>query len=359
MKQKITLKEGVVTHDWMRPFHPSKGARNTPAVKLSRLRKLLQTQHPRICVVRGEGIGDVLTATPAVHALKELFSKVSITFATNTKYLDGALVKVLKYNPDISHILERDLVDDMQYDLVVNLHCPAIKHEKPGHMPPSRIDVFAKHAGVDLKDPRPRYFVTEEEVEYGEVLLQQFDPRDKLMLVQPFASSAKRSFDTRKIKEALRSLSQNHGVRSIVLTHDGDTKDVLWDNIPGCKLMHNLDIRGIASVMAHCDMVLCPDSSILHLAGALGVPTVGLFGPTPPQARITHYKNAIGIWHGADIPACPCWYDHCPTGYACWERITSGDIEEKVLEHLQNTQRVNIVDLLNNIEPVHIETEIV
>jgi ADP-heptose:LPS heptosyltransferase len=359
MKQKITLKEGVVTVGMMRPFHPSNGARNTPAVKLSRLQQLIQSKHPHICVVRGEGIGDVLTITPTLHALKETFPKLTLTVATNTSYLDGALVKVLQYNPDIDHILERDLIDDMQYDLVINLHCPAVKNEKPGKMPPNRIDVFANHAGIKLKDPVPRYYPQKDEIEYGEILMQGMDPRQKTVLVQPFASSAKRSFDTRRIKQALASLNQSHGIQSLVLTHDGDTKDVLWDNIPGCRPLHNLDIRQIAGVMVHCDMVLCPDSSILHLAGAMGVPTVGLFGPTPPQIRINHYKKAIAIWHGADIPACPCWYDHCPTGYTCMERITTGDIEESILKHLKNTQRVNIVDVLNNVKPIQIETEIV
>jgi ADP-heptose:LPS heptosyltransferase len=359
MKQKITLQEGVVSHGMIRPFHPSNGAKNSPAVKLNRLKKLIQSKHPHICVVRGEGIGDVITATPTIRALKNTFANIDITFATNTSYLNGALVKVLQYNPDIGHILERNLIDDTQYDLVINLHCPAVKNEVSGKLPPSRIDVFAHHAGVDLKDPVPKYFIKEDEIDYGETLLKNIDSRDKIILVQPFASSQKRSFDVRKVKEALVNLNNRHGIRSIVLTHDEDHMDVLWNSLPGCRVMHNLDIREIAAVMVHCDMVLCPDSSILHLAGALGVPTVALFGPTPPQSRISHYKNAIGIWYGKDIPACPCWYGHCPTGYACSNRITSDDIETTIIKHLSNTKRVDTMDIIKNIPVVQIATEII
>lgn len=358
-KQKITLQEGVVTVGRMNLFTPH-GAKRTPAIHLSRLQRLLKTREPHICVVRGEGIGDVLMTTPTIHALKTMFEKVTLTVATNTSYLDRALVKVLKHNPDINHILERGLLDDSAYDLIVNLHCPAIAFEKKGSLPPCRIDLFARHAGVHLDNPVPRYFIQKEEIERGEILLQRISGRDQLIMVQPFASAKQRCSNHSNVKEAVIRLHQNHGMRSVIITHDGDPMtNVLWNNLPGSLLLHNEDIRGIAGIMIHCDLVICPDSSILHLAAALGTPTVGLFGPTHGPSRIVHYKNAVSIWEGEDIPACPCWYDNCPTGYACIDRITSQDIVEKCLKHLQNTSKVNIIETLNRAKPMTIETEIV
>jgi len=358
--QKVTLSSDGVVQFGGRMKLPKGAARDRPAIKLSRLHQLLRTQQPRICVVRGEGIGDVLTATPTVTAIKQMFEAAEITFATNTRYLDGALVKVLKYNHNISHIIERDLMDDLTFDLVVNLHCPAIKHEKPRAMPPSRIDLFAMHAGVKLEDPVPKYYIQREEIESGELLLRGVNQNEKMVLVQPFSSSKARSGIHTKVKQALISLYQNFGVRAVILAHSSDdNSDVLWDNIPGSVYLKDLDIRGIAGVMVHCDLVLCPDSSILHLSGALGVPTVGLFGPSPPQSRINHYEAATAIWEGADIPACPCFYDHCPTGYACWDRITPQSIVEKCVEHLNNTEKVNILELLDSIKPMQIETEVI
>ena len=291
-----------------------------------------------------------------------MFENSEITFATNTRYLDGALVKVLKYNPDIDHIIERDLMENLMFDLMVNLHCPAIKYEKPRAIPPSRIDIFANHAGVKLTDPVPRYYPQEEEIEAGEYLLRAMSVQDRVLMVQPAAASSSRSVTQvqTRVKQALIALHQQHGVRSVVLAHTSDGRsDVLWDNIPGSLYLKDMDVRGIAGVMVHCDLVLCPDSSILHLAGALRVPTVGLFGPSPPQSRICHYKNAVGIWEGHDIPACPCFYEQCPTGYSCWERITADIIVEKCVEHLNNTEKVNILKLLDSIQPMHIETEII
>lgn len=361
-RQTITLgSNGVVQFGKrMRPASTKHSARVTPAVKLSRLHKLLKTQRPSICVVRGEGIGDVIMTTPTIHAIKEMFGNVEITYATNTKYLGGALVKTLKHNPDIDVIIERDLIDDLNFDLVVNLQCPAINHEKKGKIPLNRIDLFANHAGVKLSDPVPRFYVQKEEVEGGEIILQTISPKEKVMLVQPFASSKARSGLHTKMKQAVIDLYKDHGVRSVVLAHSSDgSSDVLWNNVPGSLYVKDLDVRGIAGLMVHCDLVLCPDSSILHVAGALGVPTVSLFGPTPPQSRINYYKNTVALWEGEQIAACPCWYDTCPTGYACWDRLQTPDIVSKCVEHLQNTTKVKIVQLLDSIRPMQIETEII
>ena len=335
MIQKIRLgADGVVTAGRTQPYI-SGAAKQRPAVKLNRLQKLIKSREPYICVVRGEGIGDVLMTTPTVHALKNIFKKVYITYATNTKYLDGALVKVLQHNPDVDEILERQLLDDSRYDLVINLHCPAIWHEKPGKKPINRIDLFANHAGVKLPSTSPRYFVQPEEIEDGAKLVSHLQG-DKVILVQPSASNQRRSLDHGKLKAALTTLGSTHGIKSLVLTHSSDFgTDVLWDNIPGCKTMKDLDIRQIAGLMVHCDLVLCPDSSVLHLAGALRVPTVSFFGPTHPAARVNYYPEAVAIWKGEDLNPCPCWYDTCPIGEACWANMSATDLVTALEPHFE------------------------
>ena len=358
-RQKITLGSDGVVRQRMRPAFVPGGAKHTPAVRLSRLHQLLRSQHPHICVVRGEGLGDVIMTTPTIRSLKAMFDKVDITYATNTKYLDGALVKVLKYNPDISYIIERELMDDYAFDLVVNLHCPAVNFEKRGMLPPNRIDLFANHAGVKLSDPVPKFYIQKEEVDSGEVILQSTNKTEKLMLVQPFSSSKARSGMHSKIKNSIIKLYQQHGIRSIIITHSSDSfTDVLWDNVPGSIYLRDLDVRAIAGVMVHCDLVLCPDSSILHLAGCLDIPTVSLFGPTPPQCRINYYKNAVALCE-AKFGPCHCWYESCPIGNACWEYLTEEMIVTKCAEHLNNTQRVDINMLLERTKPIEIETEVI
>lgn len=359
MRQKITLnRDGVCIPSRMRPFIPSQ-AQRTPAVRLSRLEKLLKTNQPKICVVRGEGLGDVIMTTPTVRALKEKFENVEITYATNTRYLQGALVKVLQYNPDITEIIERELLDEGRYDLVINLHCPCVHYEKPENPPVNRIDLFAKHAGVKLTDTTPRYFPRKDEIQVGKEFVEPMLP-NKIMMVQPFASSERRSLDQSKMKKAVTELYNIYGIKSIIVKHSSDfSTDVLWDNVPGSALLRDVDVREIAGVMTQCDMVLCPDSSLLHLAGAIGVPTVSIFGPTHPAARVNHYKNAVAIWMGESLAPCPCWYSACPINSACWSMITTEMIVDSVVKHLDSTEKVDATELSKQSARVTIRTEII
>lgn len=361
MKQKITLtNDGVVAFNRMKLHHPT-AAKNTPSIGLSRLQKLLKTGQPHICFVRGEGIGDVLMITPTISAVRQMFSsKATISVATNTKYLEGALVQVLKYNPDIDYILERNLMRDSDYDLIINLHCPAIKVEVKGNKPPNRIDIFAQHAGVKLIDPKPKYFIQKDEIEWGKQFFLRKRPNTKTILVQLCSSSTHRSIDNNRIKNALIILNKNYGIESIILRHDTDPgSNIEWSEVPGVQEI-NTDVRGIAAIMVHCDLVLCPDSSVLHLAGALSVPTVSIFTSTYPPSRINHYPKATALWDGYNIPMCPCWYSYntCTVKGACYTRITGERIAETCFSMLSTTSKIDTLSLVNNIPAVSIDTEI-
>ena len=330
-------------------------ATRTPGVRVHRMKELLKNQTPHICVVRGEGLGDVITTTPTVAALKEQFPKSLITYATNTRYLGGALTKVLQYNPHLAQIIDRDNFKENDYDLVVNLHCPCIGYEKHENPPVSRIDIFAHHAGLRLSDPVPQYYIQKGEILDGQKFLGPA-MSDCLMMVQPTSSAQRRSLEHSKLKEAMMSLYEHAGVRSLIVTHSSDwTTNVIWNNIPGAIMVQDKDVRQLAGIMAHCDLVLCPDSSIMHLAAAMNIPTVALFGPTHPAARINHYKNAVAIWGGEGINACPCWYTACPVNTVCWSRITSERIVQTCIQHLNQTSRINPANLLKK---SNIQTEI-
>lgn len=349
MAQKLAvLSDGTLGVKRMRPLAKNE-ATPQPAIKLSRLQQLLKSGKPKVCFVRGEGIGDVLMTLPAVHAMKHEFKHIEIHYATNTRYFEGALVKVLENNPDIDRVIDRNDLKETDYDLVINLHCPAIHLETPGARPPNRIDIFANTAGVKIIDPVPRYYITDKEVEKGKEYFSRWHPNDKKIFVHTSASSRRRSLDQTTLFSALSHLNKAHGIRSVILTHpaDHDYKDNRWSELPGALVLKNLDIREVAGIMVHCDLVMCPDSALLHLAGALKIPTVSLFGSTDPNARINYYRQAVAIWKGEDYQPCPCWYGSCSIGEICWKAITLSDIVNACVNQIASTNKVD----LNNLTP--------
>jgi ADP-heptose:LPS heptosyltransferase len=332
----------------MRPY-VSGQANIYPPKRIKQLRRLLETQSPNICVIRGEGMGDVLMTTPTLDALKKIFpSTPTITYATNTRYLNGGLVKVLQGNPSIDKIIDRDQVDESEYDLTINLHCPCVAYEKKENPPINRIDLFAAHAGVKLENKTPRYFLQPEEVEAGISFLRANRIKSKVIMVHIFTTTARRNLNSTMFKSTLMDLT-SRGYSLLILSHSSDyPSDVLFDNIPGAHILKDQDIRTIAGIMVSCDLVICPDSAILHLAGALGVPTVSLFGHTDPRARINYYPNAVAIWPGERAACAPCWSGPCSFKHACYTAITKEMILEAVDQKLGLSQS-NPVQLSNRI----------
>lgn len=60
-----------------------------------------------------------------------------------------------------------------------------------------------------------------------------------------------------------------------------------------------------AAVIEKMSLFICNDSSLSHIASALGVPTIAIFGPTDPKRTSPYGKNHILI--RSELPCSPCW----------------------------------------------------
>jgi ADP-heptose:LPS heptosyltransferase len=67
------------------------------------------------------------------------------------------------------------------------------------------------------------------------------------------------------------------------------------------------NIRLYGSVIGNSKMAVGPDSSAIHFAAALGVPSIGLWGPFSPECRAKHYSNHYPIYTPELCPNCPCF----------------------------------------------------
>ena len=83
-------------------------------------------------------------------------------------------------------------------------------------------------------------------------------------------------------------------------------------------------------LMATAGQVVANDSGLMHIAAALGVPVVGLFGPTSPEHTPPLSDQAQVIW---SRPACaPCFKRQCPLAHhECMKTLAP----EQVIEVLR------------------------
>jgi len=68
-------------------------------------------------------------------------------------------------------------------------------------------------------------------------------------------------------------------------------------------------------------LVLCNDSGAMHLASALGVPTLAVFGSTEPQLTGPMGARSRALRH--HVPCSPCFLRECPIDFRCMKSITS------------------------------------
>jgi heptosyltransferase-2 len=87
----------------------------------------------------------------------------------------------------------------------------------------------------------------------------------------------------------------------------------------------DLDLGGLAGVLAHLDLLVTNDSGPMHLAAALGARTVALFGPTDPRRTAPAGEPHTVLYR--DLWCSPCFRRHCPLlHHGCLRGIGVGEV---------------------------------
>jgi ADP-heptose:LPS heptosyltransferase len=95
-----------------------------------------------------------------------------------------------------------------------------------------------------------------------------------------------------------------------------------------------LELREFAAVLERCKLLIHHDSSPLHLAGALGVPVVAIFGYQNPR----HWGPLIGSGRVVrlDLPCSPCDQDFlCDRSFECVRQLPVSQVLKEVEAQLE------------------------
>ncbi len=79
-------------------------------------------------------------------------------------------------------------------------------------------------------------------------------------------------------------------------------------------------IEELPALLATCQLFIGNDSGAMHVAAAVGVPVVAIFGPTDPggTAPVTTRWTLVR----EPVPCSPCFLRHCPIDHRCMTRIS-------------------------------------
>jgi len=83
-------------------------------------------------------------------------------------------------------------------------------------------------------------------------------------------------------------------------------------------------LKEAIAMIARCNLFISNDSGLMHLAGALGIPLVAIFGSTNPVTTSPVGEKSVVIHK--DVSCSPCLKKECPTDFRCMDLIGVDDV---------------------------------
>lgn len=141
-----------------------------------------------------------------------------------------------------------------------------------------------------------------------------------------------------RFAEAADRLSAEMGALVVLL---GSAKDAAAaDEVsramksPALNLCGRTDLRAFAGVVSGLHALVANDSGAMHLGAALGIPTVGVFGPTNPDETHPVGRRATFVRGVADCS--PCRHVTCPIDHRCMTSIAPASVVDLLLREVRS-----------------------
>jgi len=299
----------------------------------------------KICVIHLNQIGDLCFSLPLLKSLRDHFPEASIHCVLRP-YLEG----LLRDSPYVDRIiLRRDsyparlgllmTLIRQHYDLIIALPRSEEALMLTG-LSGARLKAGFNHApwdlGLDVKEviqghnswfnnakllKRLGIPITQDNY-VG--LLKVDEPMSlkgmpfRYAVFSPGASKRRlaKAWDERKFALVIAGLSMEFGL-SCVLVGGDDTAECtgvisgyVGEFLKGgvqqvVDLAGKINLRELAAVLKKAKLFVGIDSGVMHMASALNIPTVGIFGPTDPFYVAPQNKQSIVVRQ--DLACSPCY----------------------------------------------------
>ena len=258
-----------------------------------------------ILVITLSNIGDVIMTTPVIMALVAQFPAARITVLVGPKAYailekSPQIHQLIAYHKKAGFIAKWKLLQALKknhYDCIVDLrntpipaliscknHSPFIRRFRKTNMRERHLEIL-EMMGLGVPNPPPFQFFDATDEQSGLAALQDSGISETTgwIMAAPGAASAKKRWPATHFQDVIRPLAVGMG-KKVLLIGAGNERPIaeavgqgLTDAVVLCG---EITLPETAALLAKAALVLANDSAIMHLGFELGVPTVGIFGPT-------------------------------------------------------------------------------
>jgi lipopolysaccharide heptosyltransferase II len=354
----------------------------------------LQTQDIRnILLIQLGDIGDVVLTFPCLRALREHFPQAAIIIAVMEKAKE-----LIEDCPWVSGVItinkeKRSLFQEISYqgsffsevrkyhfDLAIDMRRGtrgailgylsgarqrigfysykkglfrnslfshlAVPVKKPGqHMTEYYLSLLEEYH-LDTEKIRPELYISHEKQQRATALFREEEiPLGRpIVALQPFSLWQRKEWGIKKYGQLINWIRSAYGF-PVIITGSARERGRAEEIVAVCggnafNLAGKTSLSILGAVIKRCGLLIGVDSAGIHIAAAVGTPTVSIFGPTlfsswaprGEQHRIVH----------KDLPCVPCDKKGCNgSGVSlCLEELTVEEVQHVVREHVHRVVKV-------------------
>ncbi|MDD5677972.1 MAG: glycosyltransferase family 9 protein [Kiritimatiellae bacterium] len=326
-----------------------------------------------ILVIRTAYLGDVMMTLPMLKPLRQRFPDATLSFLTS-----AAAGPLLENNPDVDEIITYDpfwfypskpcdygaFIRSMRkrrFDLVIEARgdlreilalvaplrarykvsygvggggyllthvvpYPGLKHKVEYHLD------IVRYLGCDVgKEVEWKLRLADAERAVGRRLLETAGVKRPFVCVHPGGRLPLKRWGANKFAALGDRIEHDLGL-GVVLLGSQDEQELAARvsagmNTRQCCLAGQLNLREMAGVLAEAALFIGNDSGPMHIATAMGTPTVAIFGPSK-SVETRPYGDAHQIVEKSFTCRAECDESHCRNSerQACLKSITPEDV---------------------------------
>ncbi|MCX5894911.1 MAG: glycosyltransferase family 9 protein [Proteobacteria bacterium] len=276
-----------------------------------------------ILLIHQGAIGDLILSLPAFYALHNAFPGARFEvmgypailslihkrfYADHISSIDRAEVASLYHEESelqthfVNYFKKFDNLfifgstsQEVVVDTIARIKGPAVYHIKTfpedndAHIIDFQADQIAA-LGFTVASRVPEIFLLEADTNQAQQFLQSqslHSTSNPLIAIHPGSGSRQKNWPAAQYISLIKNLYRELDGTFIMVEGpaDGDVVNYIRGELRETPmlLLQNLDLRLLASIVKQCSVYIGNDSGITHVAAALGVPVIAIFGPTDPR----------------------------------------------------------------------------
>lgn len=198
---------------------------------------------------------------------------------------------------------------------------------------------------IPLSNSDPKLYVTPEEQEAAENLLCGFGVvkgKNVLIGVNPGAAyGSAKCWPPERFRQLTEKLIKDPNAYVIYFGDPTGTPVVneICKDFPSqvINMAGKTTLRELLALINGCTVFLTNDSGPMHIAAALKVPLVAIFGSTS-EIKTGPYGSGLVIHK--HVECSPCYKRVCPIDFRCMKRIESDEVYDALMKQLSSEKRV-------------------